>query len=127
MKFSGWKPQTIDAVTAGQSLAFFAGNVHAEISQSRETRNGWRVSAVLRCKSSRGPGARRSHSGRRTVAATWEAHRKVMAALFDLNPNGRIQSMLADYNGRAEFLAKFEATAGHNAGSMCRPVAFGDL
>lgn len=78
---------------------------------------------VLRVRLSKGPGARRSGSGRRTVAACWHAHRDVMMDIFAAAPDARLTSALADYRGAADFAASFPATGHHNVGSMMEPAA----
>lgn len=80
---------------------------------------------TLRVKDSRGRYARRSHSGRRMVAACYHGHWAFMYALLTLQPDARIKSHMADYRGRADFLAKAPAVGGRNIGSMARPMAYG--
>lgn len=40
---------------------------------------------------------------RRIAAVCWHGHRDYMRAVFDINPDARIQTALADYHGRDEF------------------------
>jgi len=114
---------------------------------------GKRARFTLGVNDSHGTGARRSWSGRHTVAATWQAHYDVMAALFDAGAT-RIRSAMADYRAgmaqvrtsgyslddrgqmlrrgpfataRDAFDALADETADGNAGSIMAPVAFGDL
>lgn len=85
------------------------------------------INGTLRVRDSHAVGARRSASGRRTPAASWEAHRDFMRALFAIDPNGRIVTALADYRGAADFERKYCATAAHNCGSQYRPASMADL
>ncbi len=88
--------------------------------------NGRCVAFTLRVSSSKAPGARRSGSGRRSVAACWHAHRDVMAVIFDRNPAARVKSAFADYRGKEAFEDLFPNTGDHNVGSMMRPVMIED-
>lgn len=75
---------------------------------------------TLRVKSSKGPGARRSRHGRRTVSACWHVHRDFLTALFDLEPGVTVYTALAMYRGRDGFLRDFPQTAYTNVGSVMR-------
>lgn len=82
---------------------------------------------TLAVKSSFGPGARRSWTGRRMPKACWHAHRDVMIDIFTVAPDSRLTSALADYHGRSDFLHRFPATAYTNVGSQMQPAQFGEL
>ena len=47
---------------------------------------------TLKVKDSKGPGARRSHSGRRMAAACWHVHGRFFEALFRIAPEARVFS-----------------------------------
>lgn len=79
----------------------------------RKNKRSWSLRGVLRTADGRHPYARRSASGRRTNAADWFAHRDFLDALFLAEPRATVQSALATYRGRADFLAKYPATAHH--------------
>ena len=79
---------------------------------------------TLRVKSSRGPGARVSHSGRRITAACWHAHRDVMVEIFNLAPDAVIKSSFATYKGKEGFYRDYPATGMKNIGSMMQPLTF---
>lgn len=53
-----------------------------------------------------GPEYRRTGRAGRTIpgAVSWEGHRDFMRALFAADPNARLQTALADYHGREEFI-----------------------
>ena len=82
---------------------------------------------VLRVRDSREEPARRSASGRRLPSANWEAHKHVLREIFNIVPTATIVSALATYRGKADFEQNHGVTYDHNAGSMMRPVAFGEL
>jgi hypothetical protein len=85
------------------------------------------VRCLLRCRNGREPVARMSSSGRRINSVNWETHKRWMECLFDMCPSLTIDTALAKYKGREDFLNKFEATYEHNAGSRINPVCFGAL
>ena len=63
---------------------------------------------------------------RRTISACWHAHRDVMRAIFEVNPEARIKSVMADYKGSDDFERTFPHTYDTNVGSMVYPVAVGE-
>jgi len=117
MKFTGWTPEQISEVVSAVSVLSFGANLRFEETRSEQTRRGWTVLGVLRVRDSGRTGARLGPSGRRSVAASWEAHRDVMWGLFDLNPEGRIVTSIADYRGREDFVSKYRATRDRRVGS----------
>ena len=74
--------------------------------------------------SSKAPGHRVGHSGRRISAACWHAHRDFMAALFETVPDAVIISSQARYDGAIDFLKKFPATGKVNIGSVMQPLHY---
>ena len=82
---------------------------------------------TLRVQDSRGPGAHRAASGRRTCSACWHAHFDVMQAIFLLNPDAKIVTAMARYDGIEDFLAKYRATGDWQVGSRMQPASYGDL
>lgn len=74
------------------------------------------------------PGARRSAgSDRRGPWACWHANRDVMRAVFELNPDARIQTPLAVYRGAADFEAQYRSTGYRNIGNMFNPRTMPEL
>lgn len=69
-----------------------------------------RTNFTLRVYSSQEKGARHSGTGRRMVSACWHVHRDFLAALFELAPDARVRTALADYRGRASFEEQFKET-----------------
>lgn len=63
---------------------------------------------------------------RRVAAACWHAHRDFMEWCFLMNPDARIQTMLADYRGLEDFQVFFPVTAGQNIGSIAQPLAISE-
>ena len=57
----------------------------------------------------------------------WHGHRDFMLALFDAKPDARLKSAMADYRGRADFLASYGNTEHRQVGSMMDPACYGDL
>lgn len=85
-----------------------------------------RVQGRIRAESSRGPGARRSWSGRRTVSACWHAHRDVFRALFAAYPDATVQTTMARYTAE-NFEDVYPRTAYVNVGSMAAPANMPNL
>jgi hypothetical protein len=72
--------------------------------------------------SSREPGARRSHSGRRLAVACWHTWRDVLAELFERYPDATVRTALATYVGRGGFEDWFPITGAANIGSIMEPM-----
>lgn len=123
MQFRGFTLAQINEAAALAAIGYPQAGLRFDFTSQR----GRAINGVLRVKNSRAYGARMSASGRRTCAASWEAHRDFMRALFAANPAGRITSALADYKGAEDFERKFVATYSHQVGSQVCPAAFGDL
>lgn len=85
----------------------------------------WRnINFTLRVKSSKGPGHRVSHTGRRIPSACWHVHRDFMKAIFDIAPDAVLRSCRAVYRGKDGFERDYPATAHINIGSMMQPLSF---
>lgn len=124
-----WMAYTLaNWATERVSANHFDGNLRCDVTGTPSpTRNYSMVRFVIRANSSRGPGARRTCLGHRSVAATWEAHRLVMREIFDKCPDAILVTAMATYRGKADFEQNHGVTYDHNAGSMMHPVAFGEL
>ena len=95
------------------------GNVLASITWAK----GRRVRFTLETRDAYKHGSRRAASGRHMRKASWEAHRDIMEALFDADPQATIKTALATYKGRKDFHLQFPATAHKNfGGSLMNPV-----
>jgi hypothetical protein len=53
-----------------------------------------------------------SGNGRRVAAVCWHGHRDIMRDLFQLHPDARLKSALADYRGAQDFEEKHLDTQG---------------
>lgn len=62
------------------------------------------------------------HADRRVHAVCWHGYRDFMLAVFEVNPDARIKTMMADYRGKDDFLSKYEETGYRNVGSMMYPM-----
>ena len=91
---------------------------------NRFNRNPKCFDFTLRVRSSRGPGAKVTSSGRHITAACWHAHKSFMSEIFNLAPDAIIRSCHAVYNGKEGFEANFLATGLINIGSMMQPLTF---
>jgi len=69
-----------------------------------------------------------NHEGkqRRIASACWHVHRDFMSACFAINPEARIKSTMADYQGISDFEYSFEQTGDQNIGSQVHPLYFRD-
>lgn len=63
---------------------------------------------------------------RKAYAVCWHGHRDFMFKLFELDPNARLQTAMADYRGMEGFRATYPETAHKNVGSMMFPVSAQD-
>ena len=81
-----------------------------------------RVRFTLETRDAWAHGSRTSASGRHMRKASWEAHRDVLVALFDVDPDATIKTALATYYGRKDFHDKFPSTGGKNIGSQVQPI-----
>ena len=105
-------------------VQLYDGNVRVDITSERSPRN---VTFVLRCNSSRGPGARRTQQGRRSSFATWDVHREALSCLFDMDSGAVVRTALITYRGREDFKLNHAATRHYNVGSMMKPCEAGSL
>lgn len=112
-------------ITDRVSAEKYSGNV--VVHHDAHPLSGNRFRGRLWVQSSRGPGARRSWSGRRMPAACWHAYRDVLMAVFDEYPNARVQTGMATYRGRDGFMSAYPGTAYTNVGSMMQPAYMPDL
>lgn len=96
----------------------YGGNIMMELTRLSNTR--YRVK--LRAVSSKVNGARRSWSGRRSIALCWHAFRDFMVECFNINPNARIQTSMETYRGVDDFRDKYISTARTNIGSQAQPA-----
>ena len=93
------------------------GNVYAAITWSA----GRRVRFTLETRDAWKHGSRTAASSRHMRKASWEAHRDVMAELFEVDPQATIRTALATYRGRKHFHDTYAETAHKNVGSIMEP------
>jgi hypothetical protein len=105
--------------------ASYGGNLEIHDDAKSVSSRSSRGRVVVR--DSRGPGARRSWSGRHGKWACWHAYRDVLTELFEINPDARIRTSLTAYIGRDGFESSYPATAYKNIGSMVAPAYMPEL
>ena len=72
--------------------------------------------------------SRRKDGGRRRLkSACWHAHRDVMKAIFDMNPESVLKTAKVYYKGKDDFYEKFEDTGYGNIGSIMEPILYREL
>ncbi len=96
----------------------FKGNVEFKRLQQK----GKRVQFTLKVKNSKGPGAKKGRSGRRTISACWHVHGRFIDTLFELAPdNVYVISMNKKYTKETWRWEDF------NQGSIIYPVYASEL
>ena len=68
------------------------------------------------------PGARRSANGRRIRAACWHVHKDFMIHLFQIAPEGRLDTAVIKYFGQKDFRHSYPQTGDQNIGSEAHPL-----
>lgn len=122
MRMQNVSRETLDAAVA-RANETYGGNV--KVHGDTHTHNGPRSTTTvgrLSVSDSRGPGARRTWSGRRGPYVCWHAYRDVLRAIFALEPSAVIVTTMARYEGSEGFERTYPATADKNIGSMVRPA-----
>lgn len=109
----------IEAAIGRVSRDEYSGNLNIE---ALEHVGGKRWRLKLGTLDSHDHGSRTSWSGRHGRYMCWHAFRDVFAALFLLDPDMRIRTGYATYDGAKRFLDLYPATAYLNVGSMARPA-----
>jgi len=115
-----------EAVVSEVSNRLYDGNVVPIVSSEHIGPRSKSVRSVLRVEDSRGEGARRSWSGRRTVSACWHAHRDVYRELFHRFPAATITTAMAHYTAQ-NFEDTYPETGWRNVGSIMSPVTMPEL
>lgn len=112
------KEDIMDA--AERASKYYGGNVAVEIRGQR----GRAIRFGLKVRDSRGDGAHRSASGRRTRSACFHAHADFFRALFGSCPDARVKTAFADYHGAtpAQYERDFDFVGMRNVGSASRPM-----
>lgn len=92
--------------------------------------SGNRFRAKLRTVTGRGPGARTTWRGAHYPIACWHAYRDVLAGIFRVNPDARVEagnSFHVVYRGAASFAEQYPGTGRANIGSKMEPVTMPEL
>jgi hypothetical protein len=121
MQIRGIPFHEVVAIVERVSRDQYAGNIIID-RQARDTgtRKGGFAGRFI-VADSKGPGARRSSSGRRGPYLCWHGFRDVYVALFEAYPAAVIVTSMARYNGRVGFYDNYPATARTNVGSVMLP------
>ena len=64
---------------------------------------------------------------RRINAVCWHGYRDMMAALYELDPNARIKTSMADYRNKLDFENRYEETGYRNVGSIMEPRMYREM
>ncbi len=123
MQVRGLTTQQAIPVVASVSNSLYAGNIDV-----RDYDNVGRSSCHFRlwATDARAWGARMSSSGRYAHAASWEAYRDVIRALFEEGARS-IRTSMRTYHSLQDFKDTFPDTAYDNIGSILYPVTMPDL
>ncbi len=123
MQVRGLTTQQAIPVVASVSDDLYDGNIDV-----REWDNVGRSSCHFRlwATDARAWGARTSTSGRYAHAASWEAYRDVIRALFEAGARS-IRTSMRTYHSLQDFEDTYRDTEYQNIGSMMYPVSMPEL
>lgn len=123
MRIKGISEQRLRFAVESVSSLQYDGNI---VFKREPDKKGNFLHFTLTVLDSAGPGGRRSHTGRRVAAACWHAHRDIMQAIFQLEPDALLITAFARYEGQYNFRDTFEATGYNNIGSIAQPLYMRD-
>lgn len=129
MEVKGMTPDQLRAVVDQVSRDHYGGNIMVDWERSSPrllNQRGTRFRGRVLARSSRGPGARRSWSGRRLTAACWHVFRDVIREALRQYPDAAFRTSMARYTA-ANFEDTYPATGYRNVGSMMCPVTMPEL
>lgn len=127
MKFRNVTREQLDKALEACSLLEYDGNITWNRGPDQK---GNAFIATIRAKDSRKAGSRRTWQGRRSVGASWHAHRDFFRFIYRLAPQAIIDTGLygaVRYTSAEQFEETHPATYHVNVGSRMQPVALGDL
>lgn len=127
MEIKGLTGDEFRAVVERVSAADYAGNISLVDAPRALNMRGDRFRARIRASRSALQGARRTWTGRRSVAACWHAHRDVLALMFAEHPHAVVRTTFAVYRGAEGFRDNFPGTGRRNIGSAYTPVRMPEL
>ncbi len=122
-------PDQLQAVVDQVSHDRYGGNIGTDWERTTPrllNQAGTRFRGRVLARSSRGPGARRSWSGRRLTAACWHVFRDVIREALAQYPDATFRTSMARYTA-ANFEDTYPATGNRNIGSMVYPVTMPEL
>ncbi len=125
MDVRGISFEQVQAIVARESDLRYGGNVRLHADARPLHANAMR--GRIDVHDSKGPGARRSASGRRGPYACWHAYRDMLRAIFAEAPNARVKTGMARYEGSEGFEDTYPHTANINIGSMFAPAYMPEL
>ncbi len=129
MEIKGMTPDQLRAVVDQVSRDRYDGNVMVDWENGSPNvlnQAGTRFRGRVLARSSYGPGARRSWSGRRSTAACWHVFRDVIRAALAQYPSAVFRTSMARYTA-ANFEDTYPATGNRNIGSVMQPVTMPEL
>ena len=129
VEVKGMTPDQLRTIVDLVSMVRYGGNIRVDWEGSTPrllNRAGTRFRGRIMARSSHGPGARRSWSGRRLTAACWHVFRDVIRAALAEYPDAVFTTSLARYTA-ANFEATYPATGSRNIGSVMQPVTMPEL
>jgi hypothetical protein len=103
---------------SGNLIGEWQARANAQPTMLNDAGTRWRSRIIV--ADSRGPGARRSASGRRGPYACWHAFRDVFAEVFRVYPDAKISTSMATYTA-GNWEDTYPATGTRNVGSMMEP------
>lgn len=124
MEIKGIDAEQFGRIVAQVAERWYDSNIQFADTPRRLSKNRFRVR--LRATSSRGKGARRSWSGRRSVAACWHVFRDVVRETMSEYPDAVFRTAMARYTAE-NFEHTYPATGHVNIGSMMQPAYMPDL
>ena len=120
MQVSGVTAQDIRDVVAKLNATDYSGNI---VIERLETLNqkGTRHTLKLGTDNSRAHGSRRAASGRHGKYLCWHGFRDVVRGIMAVNPDAKVRSAAAVYDGSVGFERVYPGTAERNVGSLYQP------
>ena len=126
MIVSGVTAQDIRDVVAKLNATDYDGNVVIERLDTLNQK-GTRHTLKLGTADSRKHGSRRAGSGRHGKWLCWHGFRDVVRAIMAVNPDAKVRSMKAVYDGSVGFERVYPSTAETNIGSLYQPAYMPDM
>ena len=126
MIVSGVSAQDIRDVVAKLNASDYDGNVVIERLETLNRKDS-RHALKLGTADSRKHGSRRAGSGRHGKWLCWHGFRDVVRAIMDVNPDAKVRSAAAVYDGSVGFERVYPSTAETNVGSWAEPAYMPEL